>query len=147
MTPEDHKALSDIAQDRFRASIRLAEWLETHKPTKEEDTRTDAQHRALFTWFGMIEKAAAEQGVTFDLIIKHTHQLKVTKEGLHALVKTLQKALWDTDSTKKLEKKQVDVVIDHLTDLLSKEMEVPPFPTAAFSPHSYPDEYNGPPTF
>lgn len=95
-----------------------------------EKLRTESQHRSLFLWYGMIEKEAENAGVTFDMIIRHTHQLRVTKEGLHVLGKQLQKALWRTDSTKKLKKhEQIDILVDHFVDLFAKEgLELPPFP-------------------
>lgn len=92
--------------------------------------RTESQHNALFLWFDMIEKVAENNGITFDMIIRHTHQLKITKEGLHVLCKQLQEALWGTTSTKDLEKVgHIDEIIDHFTDLFAKEgLELPPFP-------------------
>ena len=100
------------------------------KQENKEKTRTQSQHNALFLWFSMIEHEAENQGVTWDMIIRHTLQLRVTKEGLHGMCKALQKALWGTDSTKELKKiGHIDVIIDHFTDLLSKEMEfIPEFP-------------------
>lgn len=93
-------------------------------------TRTDSQHRALFLWYSMIEKEAENAGITFDNVIKHTHQLRVTRENLHELGKQLQKALWGTTSTKELEKVgQIDILVDHFVDLFSKVgLVLPPFP-------------------
>lgn len=98
------------------------------KPTGKK--RTDAQHRALFLWYSMIEREAENAGITFDNVIQHTHQLRVTRENLHELGKQLQKALWGTASTKELEKVgQIDILVDHFTDLFGKVgLELPPFP-------------------
>lgn len=92
--------------------------------------RTQEQHNALFLWFSMIETVAEEQGVTWSRLIRHTNQLKVTKANLHDAWKQLQKALFGTDSTKKLKKSsQIDTIIDHFTELFAKEgMELPEFP-------------------
>jgi hypothetical protein len=141
---------------------RLEEEGVTCEPKEEpEDTRTEQQHKSLFAWFGMIEKEAENQGITFDMVVKHTHQLRITKEALHVLCKALQKALWGTESTKELKKReQLDIIIDHFTDLFGKVgLELPPFPDRerqeqdAFyekAPRKlYPegiDEYTGPPT-
>ena len=94
-------------------------------------TRTDKQHRALFKWFAMIEHEAENQGVTFDRIIAHTHQLRITKENLHELCKQLQKALWGTTSTKELQKiGQIEIIEQHFVDLFAKVgLELPPFPS------------------
>lgn len=97
----------------------------------KEKPRTQQQHNGLFLWFSMIEKEAENAGITWDMIIRHTHQLRITKESLHGMCKQLQKALWGTDSTKKLKKhEQLDIIQEHFIDLFSKEgLELPPFPT------------------
>lgn len=91
--------------------------------------RTIKQNSALHLWFNMIEREAENQGVTWDMLVRHTSQLKVTSEGLKSACKQLIRALWGITSTTQLKKTgDLDVVIDHMTDWLSKEMEVPPFP-------------------
>ena len=97
---------------------------------KSEPTRTESQHSALFLWFSMIEKEAENHGITWDMIIRHTHQLKITKEGLHGMCKNLQKVLWGTSSTKDLKRDgHIDTIIDHFVALFAKEgLELPPFP-------------------
>ena len=97
---------------------------------KVEPTRTDSQNGALFLWFSQIEREAENQGITWDMIIRHTHQLRITKEGLHGMCKTLQDGLWKTKSTKELKKiGQIDEIITHFVALFAKEgLELPPFP-------------------
>jgi hypothetical protein len=91
--------------------------------------RTLSQNSALHLWFNMIEREAENQGVTWDMLVRHTSQLRVTSEALKSASKQLIKALWGYSSTTQLKKTgDLDVVIDHMTDWLSKEMEVPPFP-------------------
>lgn len=95
----------------------------------DSPARTPSQNSALHLWLNMIEHEAENQGVTWDKLIKHTSQLRVTSEALKAAVKQLIKALWGYTSTTQIKKiGQLDVVIDHVTDWLSKEMEVPAFP-------------------
>lgn len=80
-------------------------------------------------WLSMIEHEAENQGVTWDKLIKHTSQLRVTSEALKGAIKQLIKALWGHTSTTQIKKtEQLNIVIDHVTDWLSKEMEVPAFP-------------------
>lgn len=100
------------------------------KDNKPDTTRTEQQHKALFKWFSMIEKEAENAGVTWNMVVEHTHQLRITKEGLHGMFKTLQKALFNKKSTKELKKTgQLDIMIDHFVDLFSKVgLELPPFP-------------------
>jgi hypothetical protein len=91
--------------------------------------RTLSQNSSLHLWFNLIEREAENQGITWDKLIRHTSQLRVTSEGLKSACKQLIKALWGYTSTTQLKKTgDLDIVIDHMTDWLSKEMEVPPFP-------------------
>lgn len=137
MTERERHELCEmvLGPDRWKCLTMLKKWLEEHPHATEEEkskgSLTDNQRKALFLWYGMIEKEAENAGVTFDMVIKHTHQLRITKEGLHVLGKQLQKALWGTDSTKALKKQgQMDILIDHFTDLFSKVgLELPPFPS------------------
>jgi hypothetical protein len=93
-------------------------------------TRTEAQHRSLWLWFSMIEHEAENAGITWNQLVGHTHQLRITKEGLHVMAKQLQKALWGTTSTKELKKVgQIEILEQHFVDLFSKVgLELPPFP-------------------
>ena len=128
----DIQRLKQIAQsDSWHLRNELNKYIsELEKEQKGKPTRTQEQHNALFLWFKMIEETAEEQGVTWDMLVKHVRQLKVTKENLHDTWKQLQKALFGTSSTKQLKKQgQIDTMIDHFVDLFAKEgMELPPFP-------------------
>lgn len=96
----------------------------------DSPARTPSQNSALHLWLNMIEHEAENQGVTWDILIKHTSQLRVTSEGLKGAIKQLIKALWGHTSTTQIKKtEQLNIVIDHVTDWLSKEMEVPAFPS------------------
>lgn len=143
MTQEELDKLDSILfapNEAFKARTRLIEWRKTLKAEEAPQTpaesttspsrRTDSQHRALFLWFGMIEKVCADQGITADMVFKHTTQVSVTKEVLHHLCKTLIKALYNIDSTKELEKTgHLDKIVDHFTALFAHEgVELPPFP-------------------
>ena len=92
-------------------------------------TRTPSQNASLHLWLNMIEREAENQGVTWNMLIRHTSQLRVTSEGLKSAIRQLIKALWGYTSTTQIKKTgDLDIVIDHMTDWLSKEMEVPAFP-------------------
>lgn len=126
MEANSKKILKDfLNKGQIAEALRFIDLLETTGPT-----RTESQHNALFLWFSMIEKEAENQGVTWNRLVSHTHQLKVTRENLHVMCKQLQKALWGTTSTRQLKKHgQIDIIIDHFTDLFSKVgLELPPFP-------------------
>ena len=150
------------------AQQKLIEWLENGQTDlalnfvrnikATGSKRTDAQHRAWFLWLGMIEKEAENAGITFDNVIQHTHQLRITRENLHEIGKQLQKALWGTTSTKDLEKiGQIEILVQHFVDLFSKVgLELPPFPERekeslisnieTAKAMSYPNTYTGAPT-
>lgn len=98
---------------------------------KEEKQRTQSQHNGLFLWFYLIEKEAENNGITWDMIIRHTHQLRITKENLHSMCKDLIDALFKIKSTTQIKKQgHIDIIVDHFTDLFAKEgMVLPPFPS------------------
>ncbi len=147
----------------------FGDWLknmpdEPQEPHSDDKTprRTDSQHKALFLWFSMIEHEAANAGITWNQVVGQTHQLKITKEGLHVMAKQLSEALWGIKSTKDLKKTgHIDDLIDHFTDLFSKVgLELPVFPSdeqhtieenqgykLGHTPQNYEyPEYNGEPT-
>ena len=92
--------------------------------------RSEEQSNAMFLWFSWIEKETENRGITWNQLVGKTHQLKITKQGLHDMWKQLQKALYGTKSTKQLKKtKEIDTIIEHFVDLFGLVgMEVPPFP-------------------
>ncbi len=94
-------------------------------------TRTQNQHNALFLWYSMIEQECENAGITWNQLVGKTHQLRVTKEGLHEMGKQLQKALWGTTSTKELKKTgQLEILQEHFIDLFSKVgLTLPEFPS------------------
>jgi hypothetical protein len=68
----------------------------------------------------MIEKECENAGITWNQLVGKTHQLRITKEGLHMMGKELQRALWGTTSTKELKKVgQIEILQEHFVDLFS----------------------------
>ena len=121
----------DSVQAKMGARLNALTWVQSQKPTESVKTpRTDAQSRSLFLWYGMIEKIAENEGITWNEVVGKTHQLKITTEGLHVMGKQLQKALWGTTSTKQIKKTgQIEILVQHFADLFSKVgLELPPFP-------------------
>lgn len=134
MNKADHEELKRISElDGWNVRPALVEFLKKVVIDEKDigDKRTESQHNSIFLWFGQIEKLAENEGITWDMIMRHTHQLKITKDGLHIMCKQLIEPLFGIKSTKKIEKKgQIDVIIDHFVDLFSKEgLELPPFPS------------------
>lgn len=137
MTQEEYKQLEAILADNpFQVRPLLQKFVaEAHITEEPKEQRTGAQSRALHLWFRQIADICQNQGVTFDLIIKHTHQVAVTEYGVKALWHVLQKALYGTESTRDLKKTgQIDRMIDHFVALFAKEeVELPLFPQDAFN--------------
>lgn len=115
-----------LLNGQIQEALRFIDLVET---TSSE--RTQSQHNSLFLWFTMIEKEAENAGITWNELVGHTHQLRITREGLHVMFKQLMKALWGTTSTKKLKKiGQIEILEQHFVDLFSKVgLELPPFPS------------------
>ena len=143
MTQSELTTILNIIQkpnERFSALSRLEAHLATIEPEnpatalvapqKGTPTRTQSQHNALFMWFSMIEHEAQNAGITWNQVVGKTHQLKITKEGLHVMAKQLAEALWGIKSTKELKKQgHIDDLVDHFVDLFSKVgLELPAFP-------------------
>lgn len=132
MTKDEYTTLQDIAIGKgWEARQRLAEYLQTVEVKEEKKgTRTDAQNRSYWLWLTQIADQCEKEGVTADLLFKHTAHIKVTKNVLHEAIKSLCKALWNIDSTTNLEKTgHLDEIQDHVASWVGKEgVEVPPFP-------------------
>lgn len=125
----DSKVKSKIKQFLLNGQLNeCLQFIELVKVTSP--ARTKKQNDSFHLWLDMIEKSAEKQGVTQDMLIKHTTQLRVTSEWLKSAVKQLISVLWGYTSTTQLKKQgDLDIVIDHVTDWLGKEMEVPSFPS------------------
>ena len=128
---EKNKLIVLCSMDKWNALSNVLKYLGTLETVEETELRTEQQHKSLFFWFGQIEKICAEIGITIPMLMRHVIELQVKKAWLHWLWKVLQKALFGTDSTKKLEKVgQIDDMQDHFVALFAKEgVELPPFPS------------------
>ena len=135
MTPAEYKAIEGILFDKdksFLIKSRMVEFMKTVKVVEgTKPTRTSSQNNALHLFFKQISDTCQNQGVTMNLIIKHTHDVAVTPYGVKALWHVLQKALYGTESTTELKKTgQIDTMYDHFVALFAKEeVEIPPFPS------------------
>lgn len=135
MTPETLKQLEEILShhDIWKRINMIRAWKETVPVVEEtKGARTSAQNSAMHLWFTQIADICQNQGVTMNLIIGHTHDVIVTKDGVKGLWKALQEALFSTKSTTELKKTgEIDQMIDHMVVLFAKEeVEIPPFPSS-----------------
>jgi hypothetical protein len=123
------KLITFLENGQVDLALSFIRHLETTSPQ-----RTKKQNDSLHLWLSLIEQEAANQGVTWDKVIRHASQLRITSHGLKGAIHQLIGALWGYTSTTQIQKTgQLDIVIDHMTDWLSKEMEVPAFPSAEHS--------------
>lgn len=140
MTQSEHDELQALLNKHtWDARPKALEWLSRQvvdtppegKNAPSEPLRTATQSNSLFLWFQMIEHEAGNAGVTWNQLVGKTHQLKITKEGLHVMAKQLSEALWGIKSTKDLKKTgHIDDLIDHFVDLFSKVgLTLPEFPS------------------
>ncbi len=144
----------------------LRKFLDEVKVSESETkpNRTGSQNAALHLWFSQIAEICQQQGVTWNMLIKHTVDVAVTQEGVKNFWKVLQKALYGTESTTELKKTgQIERMVDHFALFMGKEgVEIPPFPSNEFkaweeiggyksnagnSPVPYPEEEYKTPTF
>lgn len=137
MTNDEKSTLISIlnppnVKEKIGARLEALEYLKTVPIQKEpKGTRTSNQNRAYWKWLTDISTQCENQGVTADMLFKHTAHIKVTKNVLHESIKSLLKALWGIESTTDLKKTgHYDEIIDHVTAWLGKEnIEIPPFPS------------------
>lgn len=130
MTHAEYTELAHIVTGKpFEVRPRMQEFLKTVVVTNKP-TRTSSQNKSLHLWFSQISEICQNQGVTWNMLIKHTVDVAVLPDGVKNFWKVLQKALYNTDSTTELKKTgQIDRMVEHFALFMGKEgVEVPPFP-------------------
>jgi len=91
--------------------------------------RTDKQLRSIWLYCGLVAEALNEAGFNIQLILQQDLEVSFTKELIMDLYwKTIQKTLFDTDSTKDLKTNQVSEVYEELNRHISKFGLSVPFP-------------------
>jgi hypothetical protein len=135
MTEIELIELRQMTSVPWKTNALLNTWLQgkeasTGDPVASKGVRTPSQNAAMHLWFSQIAEICQQQGVTGNLIIKHTHDLMMTEHTVKGLWKALQVALYGKTSTRELKKSgEIDNMIDHMVALFAKEeVEIPPFP-------------------
>ena len=91
--------------------------------------RTDKQLRSIWLYCGLVAEALNEAGLDIKLLIKQDLEVSWTKELIMDIYwRTIQKTLFDTDSTKDLKTNQVSEVYEELNRHISKFGLSVPFP-------------------
>lgn len=96
---------------------------------KNLDTRTSQQNRALHLWCKQIAETLNHDGLymtgIFGNPIEWTVELVKTQ-----IIKATIKMVFGIDSTTKLKRKEIDEMIDYITEPLGRKgVSVPPFPS------------------
>lgn len=96
---------------------------------KNLDSRTSAQNRALHLWCNHISKLLNRESLymkgVFGNDIEWTMELVKTQ-----IIKATIKQVFDINSTTKLKRKELDQMIDFITQAFGmKGVEIPPFPS------------------
>lgn len=126
-----------LTKHTFDARPKALDWLSRQtvdmpvEGPKMPPKRTESQNAAYWLWLTQIAEICQREQITADMIFKHTAHVVVSKEMLHAAVKTLIKVKWDLDSTKELNKTgHLDEIQDVMALWLGKEgVELPPWPS------------------
>ena len=96
---------------------------------KNMDSRTVAQNRALHLWCSQLSRLLNSNGIymtgIFGNKIVWTMELVKTQ-----IVKGTIKKVFNINSTTKLKRKEIDGMVDYITDTFASiQLEVPPFPS------------------
>ena len=96
---------------------------------KNMDSRTVAQNSALHLWCSQLSKLLNSKSIymkgIFGNNIVWTMELVKTQ-----IIKGTIKKVFDIDSTTKLRKKEIDGMVDYITDTFASiQIEIPPFPS------------------
>ena len=97
---------------------------------KNMDSRTLAQNNALHLWCAKIAKALNANNLYMTGIFQNdiTWSMELVKTQI---IKNMIKTLFNIDSTTKLKRKEIDVLIDTITEIFGtrKGVQIPPFPS------------------
>jgi hypothetical protein len=116
MTHEELSQLHAIAQDRFRANLRLIEWLQGKVPETQENapqsttdahkgTRTLSQNSALHLDCKLIAEKLNDAGKDMKVVLKQEIQIPWSTESVKEYIfKPIMKALYYKESTTELKK-------------------------------------------
>ena len=100
-------------------------------------TRTGQQNKALHLWLTQKAQQCRDAGVSPKMAFERTVELEMTPEMMKEIFKTVQKAMYGTDSTKELKKQgQLVEVIEHLNRFFAREfhLEGTPLPSHEIAP-------------
>lgn len=122
-------------EHKIKAKVEFNRLINNSKPfmlKEKRETRSSRQNRALHLYFEFVSSELNELGITFqykgirgtDLETPYTPDLVKNQ-----VWKPIQKTLFDTDSTTKLDTKQIDKIIEILTKFFAERGVLLEFPS------------------
>lgn len=122
MTKDEYDHLKRISEDRFRANIRLAEYLEgVELEEPKKGTRTGAQNNAIHLDCKLIADKLNEAGKDWKMVIREGGiSIPVTQESVKELLwRPIQRLMFNKESTTELSK---TVEIDRIHEVIMREL-------------------------
>lgn len=101
------------------AEMTISEELPATKVT--EETRSTQQNKALWKFFGQVADALTARGVTMRSVFQNTTKFDIppSKDNVHDLWVYFQKALYSTESTRELKRREQ---IDRVHEVMMKNL-------------------------
>lgn len=94
-----------------------------------QERRTSNQNRALHLWFSLVSDEANEKGLTLNELFTKPHNMRITPEALKMLFKEYAKRMYSKDSTTKLTKQEINILIEVFDQVYAERLDCTiPFP-------------------
>lgn len=115
-----------------RAKALLEKWILEKKVIEFKvvsQKRTDRQNRSLHLYFELVANELSSAGFELRDLVKDEIPIPITKESVKALWKRMQKKMYGTTSTTKLQTNQVSEIYDAMNIVISERLKIfIPFP-------------------
>ena len=129
MTQSEHDKIAAILEgnpwllkDNLKKVLSEIPITEEPSATKvAEETRSNQQNKALWKFFGLVADALTARGVTMRTVFEKTSRFDIppSKDNVHDLWLYFQKALYSTESTRELKRREQ---IDRVHEVMMKNM-------------------------
>lgn len=95
-----------------------------------QERRTSNQNRALHLWFSLVSDEANEKRLTLNELFTKPQNMRITPEALKMLFKEYAKRMYNKDSTTKLTKQELKILIEVFKQVYAERLELTiPFPS------------------
>ena len=94
-----------------------------------QERRTSKQNRSLHKWFSLVSEEANEKGLTLNKLFTKPQNMRITPETLKMLFKEYAKRMYNKDSTTKLTKQEIAILIEVFEQVYAERLDCTiPFP-------------------